>query len=494
MWYLAHQLLAIGLLATALPVTAKYGTGTGRSAKFRTVVTTDMEQDDLSSLIRFLLYTNDVDAEGIIYTSSKYHWAGDGNGTAYRWTGTRTIQDKVLTAYAEVYPNLRRQDPSYPTAEELLSKVRIGNIDFESDMSRDSAGSDLIRSLIMDDDPRELYLQAWGGTNTIARALKSIELESSGSQEWRRVKDAVSRKVVIMASGFQDLTYAGYIAPNWPEIRVQQMSAGYATWGYNCNVGQGNTRGLPHNHLFFTGAWIHPNIEMGPYGRLYRSWLDGQKMPGDPLDVFGNLTTALTGSCQPLGPYDFLSEGDNVAYNGLLTTGIQDPANPNLGSWGGRASQTTASPNLWETVPFERNQTGAEVSHYTTDRWMRPAQNDFAARMKWTVTPDYRDGNHAPSVEILDGSRVKGRPGSEVLLASSVHDPDGDEVTTCWWQYLEEGTYPGMVMVNEHGHNLATVKIPADARAGQMISIILEGTDNGEFPLTRYDRVFIEVV
>ena len=30
-------------------------------AKPRTVVTTDMEQDDLASLIRYLLYTNDLD-------------------------------------------------------------------------------------------------------------------------------------------------------------------------------------------------------------------------------------------------------------------------------------------------------------------------------------------------------------------------------------------------------------------------------------------------
>src|SRR4051812_18147865 len=38
-------------------------------AKPRTVVTTDMEQDDYASLIRYLLYTNDLDTEGIIYSS-----------------------------------------------------------------------------------------------------------------------------------------------------------------------------------------------------------------------------------------------------------------------------------------------------------------------------------------------------------------------------------------------------------------------------------------
>ncbi|KAJ5833879.1 hypothetical protein N7474_002190 [Penicillium riverlandense] len=485
------RLFAIGLLATVLPVTS--GHFTKESAKVRTVVTTDMEQDDLASLIRFLLYTNEVDTEGIIYTSSRYHWAGNGNGTELRWTGTRTIQDIVLKAYAQVHPNLCRHDPFYPTAEELLPIVKIGNIDFEGEMDHDTEGSDLIRSLLLDEDPRPLYLQAWGGTNTIARALKSIEERYSGSQQWARTKDTISRKAVIMASGFQDDTYTDYVALQWPQIRVEQLSTGYATWGYNCNLGQGNVRGLPDDLKYFSGYWIKPFIEMGPYGRLYRSWLDGQHMPGDPLDIFGNLTKAASGWCKPLGSYDFLSEGDDVAYMPLLTTGIQDPANPNLGSWGGRATQNSTLPNLWVMVDSEKNQTGTEVGNYTTDRWMAAAQNDFAARMQWTVTPEYQDGNHAPSVEILNSSTVKGRPGGTVKLTSSVRDPDGDKVTTSWWQYFEEGTYPGMVRIAQHDHNMATVTIPTDAKSGQTISIILQGTDDGQFPLTRYDRLFIQI-
>ncbi|CAI7671085.1 unnamed protein product [Penicillium manginii] len=191
-----------------------------------------MEQDDLASLIRYLLYTNDIDTEGIIYSSSVWHWAGNGNGTSLRWTGTRTIEDIVLKAYAEVYPNLRRHDSAYPTPKELLSTVRIGNIDFE-----DTAGSDLIKELLLDDDPRNLYLQAWGGTNTIARALKSIEDRYSKSSNWARIKDGISRKAVIMASGFQDDTYSDYVAPHWPQIRVEDLSAGYALWAYNCDEG-----------------------------------------------------------------------------------------------------------------------------------------------------------------------------------------------------------------------------------------------------------------
>ena len=333
--------------------------------KPRTVVTTDMEQDDLASLIRYLLYTNDVDTQGLVYTSGRFHWAGDGKGTefflpdreyktpqtSWRWTGTRTIQDQVLKAYAEVYPNLRRHDRDYPSARELLAKVKVGNIEFENSMDRDSDGSNLIKRLLLDRDPRTLYLQAWGGTNTIARALKSIEDQYSGSPGWSRLKAKISRKAVILASGFQDLTYEQYIAPNWPQLRVENLQAGYATWGYNCNFGGvGNVRGLPADRQYFRGAWIKANIQIGPYGSLYRSWLDGQAMPGDQLDIFGDPEKAKTGWCPPLEPYDFLSEGDNVAFNPLLDTGIDAPENPTLGGWGGRLQLVSTSPELWTLV------------------------------------------------------------------------------------------------------------------------------------------------
>jgi Protein of unknown function (DUF1593) len=510
-----HRTLTVAVAAIAAlstisaPAAASASNAGHRHAdKPRTVVTTDMEQDDLASLVRYLLYTNELDTEGIVYTSSRFHWAGDGKGTefflpnreyttpqtSWRWTGTRTIQDQVLPAYAAVYPHLRRHDRDYPSPAKLRSLVRVGNIDFEGEMSADTPGSNLIRNLLLDRDRQPLYLQAWGGMSTIARALKSIEERFSRTPQWHRIQAAVSAKAVILASGFQDETYADYIAPTWPRIRVEDLSAGYATWGYNCNwTGEGNVRGLPTDRVYFTGAWIRRNIQIGPYGSLYRSWLDGQAMPGDPLDIFGDPVLAPTGWCKPLGPYDFLSEGDNVAFNPLLNTGIQAPENPRLGGWGGRLTQVSISPNLWRLVPTEKDATGADVANYTTLRWAGAAQNDFAARIRWTLTPDYRAANHPPHVRISAGDRVRARPGATVRLAARTWDPDRDHVTTSWWQYREEGTYPGTVTITPRRGDRATIAVPSDAKPGQTISIILQGTDNGRFPLTRYDRVIITV-
>ena len=45
-------------------------------------------------------------------------------------------------------------------------------------------GSRFLEELILDDDPRTLDIQTWGGTNTTARALKSIQERYEGTAEW----------------------------------------------------------------------------------------------------------------------------------------------------------------------------------------------------------------------------------------------------------------------------------------------------------------------
>jgi hypothetical protein len=501
-----RQLLANGLLATMLPNVLGYAID--KASKIRTIVTTDMESDDLASLVRYTLYANDLENQGLVYTSSKYHWEGDGKNTSFflpnreyntsqtswRPTGTSTIEDHLLKAYAEVYPNLIVHDPTYPSPEHLLSITKIGNVDFDGEMAKDTAGSDLIKKLILDSDPRTLHLQAWGGTNTIARALKSIEDNYSTQPGWNRTKSEISSKVVILASGFQDNTYEEYIAPNWPAIRVEELSAAYDTWGFNCNKGAGNIRDLPENNIYYQGEWTKKYIQTGPLGSLYRSWLDGQTTfgGGDQLDVFGDPDKAPSGWCKPMEKYDFLSEGDNVVFNPLLPTGLQDPSDANIGGWGGRRVQNSTNPNLWVLVGKEIGQNGSDIENWTTDRWVAAVQNDFAARMHWTLTSSYGESNHTPTVKIRGSKTIKAKAGKEVKLAARTSDPDGDRVAVEWWQYREEGTYPGTVIVKGVNGG-ATVLVPQDAQQGQTISVIAQATDDGEIPLTRYDRVFIVV-
>jgi hypothetical protein len=154
----------------------------------------------------------------------------------------------------------------------------------------------------------------------------------------------------------------------------------------------------------------------------------------------------------------------------------------------------STSPELWTLVETEKDETGADVQNYTTLRWAGAAQNDFAARMQWTLTPSYQAGNHAPRVGVLGRRSVKVRAGRTVKLRGFALDPDRDRVRFQWWQYREEGSYPGQVTPTSPDRAWTTVRVPADAEPGQTISLILQATDDGEFPLTRYRRVILKVV
>ena len=104
--------------ATALPKT---------EGKPRLLVTQDGEVDDMNTLIHTLLYSNDIDLEGIVQTSSKLHYSGDDTTESLRWMGTDWMYE-FLDAYAEVYDNLKIHDEDYPSPDDLRAITKVGNI------------------------------------------------------------------------------------------------------------------------------------------------------------------------------------------------------------------------------------------------------------------------------------------------------------------------------------------------------------------------------
>ncbi|MEL6944280.1 MAG: hypothetical protein AAFO82_16585, partial [Bacteroidota bacterium] len=70
-------------------------------------------------------------------------------------------------------------------------------------------------------------------------------------------------------------------------------------------------------------------------------------------------------------------------------------------------------------------------------------------------------------------------------------DPDDDELTYLWWQYEEVDTYSGKINLETANQKEITIKLPADIEKGETIHLILEVSDNGIFPMTRYQRAII---
>jgi len=81
---------------------------------------TDGEIDDRSSMIRFLLYTNDVKLMAIIETNSVYQREGH---------RTKDWYDKQVDAFEQVYQNLIIHDPCYPSPEEIRAISYVGDED-----------------------------------------------------------------------------------------------------------------------------------------------------------------------------------------------------------------------------------------------------------------------------------------------------------------------------------------------------------------------------
>lgn len=472
----------------------------------RTIITTDGEIDDVDTFIRYLLYSNEFETQGLVYSSSMWHWKGDGMGTKFtsememtkriygenntdlRWPGTQWIQE-LLAEYGKVYPNLLLHDKKYPAPQELLDLVRVGNIDFEGDMAKPTEGSELIKEKLLDDDDRDLFLQAWGGTNTIARALKSIEEDYKDTQDWQDIKEKVSKKAIIYTIMDQDATYKNYIGPNWPEIRIFYNANQFWCFAYPWK------RVVPKSQQpFLEGSFMGANIinDHGPLLKKYYSYGDGQKQEGDPNHFEGDITKIANTERGSFSKYDFISEGDSPAFLHLVDVGLNNYKDPSRGGWSGRFVQSPENPFRYEDGDRAADlnpESGEMDKSYPQTRWIKAMQLDFAARADWCILP-FEEANHAPTIEVAEGTSLDVNPGETVTLTLSAKDLDHHPVDLSAWCYDEAGDGHANVETKE---NTATVKIPASAKKGNQFHIIVEGTDTGFPALTRYQRVILKI-
>jgi hypothetical protein len=532
---LAPTLLGVALAGCASSASrpARAAVDAGAS-KPRVVVTADPELDDSNSLLRYLLYSTDFRTEGLVYASSQFHWKGDGTGKkfsvpnreyfrfgqklcpceSWRWAPDERFIDEAVDIYERVYPNLRVHHPGYPAPAALRSKIRWGNVEFDGDFSKDTPGSDLIRELLLDDDPAPVYLLAWGGASTIARALKSIEDRHASTPQWADIRTKVSRKAILSLSGDQDDTYAKYIEPNWPDIRSVANGQGGVGVAYGAFV-----FASAENAPYFGVDWTRANVSsQGPIGAHYRVWGDGKQMvKGDKYDYFG-FSGLSSDSLRKLGYVvwlpprpkgEFLGEGDDFTFFNLVGNGLQAYRDETPGGWGGRvvvnpatrvAPAAAAQGGFGGGIEaFMRSLEGIGPEGPKTrppspqPNFAPAAQNDFAARVKWSVTPTYAGANHEPRVAIRGAARMTARPGETLRLEGTASDPDGNAVKVRWWRWKDVDTYPGEVALSDPTSLATSLRVPVDAVAGQSIQLVLEATDDGTPALTRYGRVVVSV-
>lgn len=412
-------------------------------ARPRVIVTTDGEIDDMCSMVRFLMYANEFQVEGLIHSSSKFHWLG------HTWSGVEWINN-LIGQYERVYEHLRQNADGYPTPDELRQKVYVGSISAVGEMEKDSPGADRIVQVLLDDEPGPVYLQAWGGTNTIAKALSIIQKKHPAEME------RVSRKAVVYIILDQDDTFRKYIEPNWPKLQVLGSFNQFGVIAYDWAKSM-----PPAMQVFFERPWLEGNItvDRGPLAGAYVPYKGA-----------------------------FRSEGDSPSFMHQIEVGLRSLENPGFGGWGGRfVPEKPGKTNVWTNLGDDGDM-GKPIW-----RWAEAFQNDWAARAAWCVKP-YRETNHAPVVNLAVPQDISAAPGATVKLSvAGSTDPDGDRLAFNWWQYKDPGTYKGEAEIRDADRATAYVHIPADAKPGDTLHFIAEVTDSGKPPLTRYARVIVSV-
>jgi Protein of unknown function (DUF1593) len=461
------------LLSITLFTNLSFSQENPSKTKQRVFVLTDIsnEPDDEESMVRFLVYANNYDIEGLVATTST-------------WLKDKTREDLIrrqIEAYGTVRNNLIIHEKGFPTQEQLLVVTTTGQTTYGMKAvgeGKATGGSKLLLQAADKQDDRPLWVSVWGGANTLAQALSDARRGRSEAD----MKKLISKLRVYSISDQDD---AGlWIRNEFPELfyivspSTQEWKEYWrATWT-GISGDRHYKNGPQYKYHLVQNPWLEENIinNHGALGKLYPK-------------------------------FAYIMEGDTPSFMGLIDNGLGWAESPAYGGWGGRYVLYQASGEtrkIWTNNQDSRDSVYFDDRNYqitdqaTIWRWREHFQHDFAARMDWCVADSYKKANHPPTITLnSDNSKsvinIKAKPNEVIQLsAKGTSDPDNNKTKSTWFVYPEAGTYVGKVNLSANiGENI-TVTIP-NVKENATIHVILQVEDNGVPALTTYRRVVINV-
>ena len=379
--------------------------------RIQTVITTDGEVDDMNSFIRALYYSKEMDIRGIVLSASMYHYAGNiKKGTApYRWTGTQWM-NRFLDDYRTIQNNLKSHDQRYPSADELYSLIHVGNISSCGDMEEETDGSLFLTDLFLQKHGQPVYVQTWGGTNTTARALKTIEERYRNTDQWQKVYQHVCDHIILYIILDQDVTFSTYISRKWPDIRIIQDTSNFWHFAYAWK------RNNPALTETLQSPWCQKYLmHKGPLMAHYALMGDGRMIDGELYEEQRGTDDYLKEHPE-YQRYDFISEGDTPSFLYLIDRGLRSIEHPSYGGWGSRFTEDKHG--IYRNTALDYNPyTKQYEAQYSLSRWFTDIQNDFSARIEWGLTDDDTAISHYPAFSMDQPVDLTVFPGQTLMLS-----------------------------------------------------------------------------
>ena len=425
----------------------------------------DVEPDDMESMVHLMVYADMFEIEALI---TSVGW----NCDPYPKEWAQYLY-RVIDAYEKDVKNLRKRSGQtfflsldeengrqrigyWPSAGYIRSRVAMGSerggIKVIGE-GNDSPGSDLLIRLADENDPRPIYVAAWGGANTLAQAIWRVKQTRSAEELKKFV-----RKFRIYTITDQDMHYSmrmdrAYSSHMWLRREFQddlQFIWDEGTWQEQCELGKQN--------------WTQHQNNIQTKGAL------GKEYPN----------------------YKWGVEGDTPSFLYVLPNGLNDPEDPSQAGWAGYhqrgicADSLTTAWTSWQE-PVRSISVGYKQRFYPIEL------NDLMARMQWA---DEGKGNHNPIV-IVNGHKgpspliLHAKAGERIRLdASQSSDPDNNAILFHWWQQPEIGATK--LTFDDAEQPFITFSIPVDA-AGQNLHVICEVSDKGSFYLRSYQRIILVI-
>ena len=446
----------------------------------------DVEPDDMESMVRLMAYADCFEIEALI---TSVGW----NCDPYPLEWQQYLY-RVITAYAKDVPNLMRRSGQkkhlslkkengqqelgyWPSAEYITSRAVMGSMygGIRSIGDRnDSPGSELLIRLADEDDPRPIYVAAWGGANTLAQAIWRVKQSRSAYELAKFV-----RKFRLFTITDQDMKYdmrmdRAYSSHMWLRKEFQndlQFIWDEGAWQEQCELGKQH--------------WQQHQQNIQGHGAL------GREYPN----------------------YKWGVEGDTPSFLYVMPNGLNNPEDPLQCGWAGYHERGICADSL-TTAWTSWKEPVRSISVGYKQRFYPDELNDFCARMQWAAegrgnlnpyivfTPQVKF-DHPLSLEgaamavsndtitlTVPPSVGKNDVFTIRMDASKSFDPDGDGLSFLWWQQPEIGHT--RIAIEASDESIATIRIPAKA-IGDTVHLICEVHDNGPFHLVSYRRIIITI-